>query len=153
MSQIQCPNCGGFKTKSKKEDMKEEMPITREDQRRVMAWLALITIIAFLGVTAAQGVKQGTLAALIALVGFGFIYLYETDGGTRKVQKVGKGFLHTCMLCGYKWWWNPGDPKPQVTVRPELIQKGAQRLEEEKEKERKRQEIAAHYLHQHRKKK
>lgn len=36
-----------------------------------------------------------------------------------------------CDLCGYKWKWTPGDPLMPVNVRPDLIAKGAARLEEE----------------------
>jgi hypothetical protein len=34
-------------------------------------------------------------------------------------------------LCGYRWHLDPGNPPPQVQVRPDLIARGAQRLEEQ----------------------
>jgi hypothetical protein len=38
-----------------------------------------------------------------------------------------------CALCGYSWSWAEGEPLPPVTVRPDLISKGSQRLQEEED--------------------
>ena len=42
----------------------------------------------------------------------------------------------TCSLCGYIWEERSGDVPPTVTVRPELIQRGAEKLEEEARRRR-----------------
>lgn len=42
-------------------------------------------------------------------------------------------YERTCLLCGYEWLWEPGEPQPKVHVRPDLIQLGAQRLAKEED--------------------
>ena len=41
---------------------------------------------------------------------------------------------YRCDLCGYQWHWKPGTPYPAVSVRPDLIAKGEQKLREEEQR-------------------
>lgn len=61
---------------------------------------------------------------------------------------------YRCNLCGYIWEQKPGE-KLDVTVRPDLIAKGEQKLreEEEKRKELARHAAAHHWRQQQQKKK
>jgi len=52
------------------------------------------------------------------------------------VKKIATRYWYRCYLCGYEWSWRSDEPKPQVTIRPDLIAKGEQRLEEERKKRR-----------------
>lgn len=70
-----------------------------------------------------------------------FIYMMASKKRTN-VQQDDPAILsydHTCQICGYKWNWVVGTPKPEVQVRPDFIQKAAERLEEE-ERQRRRQQ-------------
>jgi hypothetical protein len=60
-----------------------------------------------------------------------------------RMKKAGEYHQFNCLLCGYRWEWREGEPWPEVQVRPELIARGTQKLEEEEE-ERKRQEALYH---------
>jgi predicted RNA-binding Zn-ribbon protein involved in translation (DUF1610 family) len=40
-------------------------------------------------------------------------------------------FSYMCNLCGFAWAWQEGTPWPVSQVRPDLIQKGAKKLEED----------------------
>lgn len=62
--------------------------------------------------------------------------------GRRATTKT-KTYTYLCHLCGYQWVWQSDQPWPQVNVRPDLIAKGEQKLEEEAAAQRKRDEEAA----------
>jgi len=57
-------------------------------------------------------------------------------------------YHYYCLLCGYRW---TEPPKPEVTVRPDLIAAGNQRLEQEAAK-RKADEEAWWWYEQQKKK-
>jgi len=48
------------------------------------------------------------------------------------VEVIGMKYFYYCVLCGYRWTWQTDQPKPQVIVRPDLVQLGAQKLEEDR---------------------
>jgi hypothetical protein len=52
---------------------------------------------------------------------------------------VARLYRYLCHLCGYRWTWRTGTPYPPVTVRPDLIAKGEQKLQEEEAARRWRQ--------------
>jgi hypothetical protein len=153
-NQVKCPNCGGYKITSQKTPIKQKIALS-ESERRAMRILGLIIFVPMLGLS--------ILACLVATV-FGSDLGTSLSGGfytfctiiivaslagllgslfQSNVTKV-VGHLHhfTCILCGYRWDWQEGQPWPKVHVDPDLIAKGEQRLAEE---ERRRQEEAALY--------
>jgi hypothetical protein len=69
----------------------------------------------------------------------------------RNVKVVGTIYHYTCSLCGYKWPWRTGEPLPPVQIRPDLIAKGEERLEQERRQWE--DAAAAHYLWQQQHKK
>jgi len=64
---------------------------------------------------------------------------YKTTFRKVKDKTVGVRYRSSCQLCGYQWYWKLGDSRSEVNVRPDLIGKGAQKLEEE----RQQKELAA----------
>lgn len=75
-------------------------------------------------------------AWLSGIVG-GLLFTYW---GSRRIraQRLRYNLAHPrwrlhCLICGYKWSWEPGDPWPEATVDPDLIAKGNARLEQEEE--------------------
>jgi hypothetical protein len=65
---------------------------------------------------------------------------------TEKAQ-IGMLYNYECRLCGYEWEWRSNTPRPVAIVRPELIARGAQKLEEDE----KAAAAAAWWLEQQRK--
>ena len=158
--QVQCPNCGGYKVST------ETKTIGRKSGNELPGcggffllfllsaggWLGLVMFInamnnpflnnafvmGFFGI-AALGGPIFTVLFIWALL----IYL--------KVEKIEK-YYYTCLLCGYKWSRREDEPLPPVTVRPDLIIKGEQKLEEEERERRRRDEEAAAWAHYQRQK-
>ena len=70
------------------------------------------------------------LAAWVAW-GVGGIWLIHvrTPPNTFKVDR------YFCELCGFEFWVRRDRPPPTANVRPDLIEKGYQRLKEKEEEE------------------
>jgi hypothetical protein len=106
--QVECPKCGGFKV--------FEEPIIQNA--------------AYVG----SGCKNQFRAAMVVIItlGFGLLSSNVRKGLMGKphelVRKMATGYNYCCRLCGYRWTWMIGTPKPEVTARPDLIRKGAPRL-------------------------
>lgn len=136
-NQAQCPNCGGYKISSTTIDIKQKMPKSTSKYLKDVFW-ALVLLV-FLGFVDSQlGSPCSGIAFIVLLV----VLFQRTE-----MKKIGEYFNFTCLLCGYRWEWREGQPWPKVKVNPDLIAKGAQKLEEEAreaEEERKRQEALYH---------
>jgi rubredoxin len=150
LDQVQCPNCGGFRVA----DDKKTYPIygDRIPFRKSIPSLVLTVITLVVGILILRDPPPGEFfgndfidlgVMLVSFSGFvliGYIYVGLT-GGARKVDRLVTEHRYTCSLCGYAWEWSPGDPWPKVTVRPDLIAKGANRLRKEDQSNRE----AAHW--------
>lgn len=51
-----------------------------------------------------------------------------SDG--RRMVRGSTVYSYSCILCGYSWFWDHTKPYPSVTVRPDVIEAGAKRIEE-----------------------
>jgi hypothetical protein len=99
---MQCPNCGGFKVKVSK-------PLSSiEKVGLIMLWASIIVLT--LGI--------GILVLIPWLI-------------SRRRSKGDLSWRCNCQLCNHKWQWTPGQPLPEVTVRPDLIAAGEKRLRKE----------------------
>ena len=141
MTQAQCPNCGGFKVSENPIRVKEKLnarPLTRREKFfwDNLAWIGTIAALTIIGIP---------LFIVIVLI---FRTRFKT------VQRV-TGASYNCSICGYTWTRNVGDPFPSVTVRPDLISAGEQRLQEEEHRRQQQQQRdaeAAYWLSQQNKK-
>lgn len=129
--QVQCPHCGGYKVST------ETVLIDRKSGQRVQSGCGFL-IFVFLGLFVALFLLVASDAALLSWLGVGsalillpFAILDEAH--YRKADKIDK-YFHTCQLCGYEWRRRADEPLPQVTEGPDLVAKGAQRLEEERQR-------------------
>jgi hypothetical protein len=150
LGQVQCPNCGGYKTEVM--DVRSigdfEGVLSKELPQPIgcLAFLVGLGLIAILGLgwywwlfsALASGNILNILMPLIAGVSVlvGSILALRWLNG--QYHEVAKEYSYKCHLCGYEWMWRSDKPKPRVTVRPDLIVKGAQKLEEEREREEER---------------
>jgi hypothetical protein len=123
--QVQCPNCGGYRVYQQVASSHLETHTRRSNLgARVFAGvLTFYSVGLFL-------LDKGTRDALV-------------KGEEQETTKVADSYQNSCLLCGYLWVWTVGDPLPQVQVRPDLIAVGEQRLREEAERLRQRQQDAA----------
>lgn len=127
--QVQCPNCGGYRISfsqiTEKLSTKEYKPIS---QLLLWGWrfcfvvTCVITFGLYLLVLLIPDIRRLTFSGL-----------WPT---TTKVV----GFNYACALCNYCWSWMIGAPKSEVHIRPDLILKGAQKLQEEEEERRRQQD-------------
>ena len=137
--QVQCPNCGGFKVSV------ETTIIDRSSGKRVAgtgcfgwALISLILIGAFGYMLTGEGRGPTLLSIVSGIVGILFaIFLISiavrSNAEASKADKIEK-YDYVCSLCGYKWSRREDEPIPPVEVRPDLIAKGEQKLEEERKR-------------------
>jgi len=112
MSKVQCPNCGGYKS-SKAEG----------DSRPVVLLLVLLLLLTPM-LTEPVGIP---IYVMLCVAVFTFAW-------SRRPPRD----LYTCDICGYEWKLVIGEPGPEVQSRPDLIQKGEQRLQEQEDERRRR---------------
>jgi hypothetical protein len=123
ISQVQCPNCGGYK-------------ISEEDNKGCASQFLFHIILTII-----------TTGIWIIV----WLIIAAVESFKRKPDPT--IHRYTCQLCGYAWTWKEGTPYPKIKVNPELVELGAKKLKEDEEAERRRQEEAAfHYLSQQGKK-
>lgn len=151
---MQCPNCGGFKTRRRRLSVDPRtgsegfgcgfviiLPPAFAIFAAVLAWVAAGKTPCS-EVNCMMGNPQYEPSWLIPMaagfvigevVGFILMYLGELK---RVPAEAGE-----CDLCGYKWVQRLDRPPPKATVRPDLIAKGAERLRREREKEEERRRL------------
>ena len=128
-SQVQCPNCGGYKATSAK--LMQQSPVSSSQRiRNIIIYLVLLGL-SIVGVIFFPGLGRSIcgFSAVVFLVVF-LTYLFRSNITIARV--VPNAYQFTCTICGYRWEWREGQPWPDVHVRPDLIVKGEQRLEEER---------------------
>ncbi len=126
MAQLQCPNCGGYKTH-----------FAFDGSSYVMASalgraVTLILAVGGLGLTIAGfGSSSGSLILLGIVLGvLGLIGLARVDGFLS--QRFTNKNSVTCDLCEFRWDERAIDRSKPIQIRRDLIEKGEQRLEEER---------------------
>jgi hypothetical protein len=167
MAQVQCPNDGGYKVSTEIVYLDPKTGRELYDPSGCI-WLFFVgtvgIILALGGVVVAliedhEVTFENIFATIVCLIFCalaaitGLIHYARESSYYKKVNKIIK-YKHECLLCGYKWERREDEPLPEVHVRPDLIAKGAQRLEEEATERRRQEEAAAHaFLEQQRRKK
>ncbi|MCA9993381.1 MAG: hypothetical protein KDE29_20490 [Anaerolineales bacterium] len=110
MENAQCPNCGGYRVRN-----------LGDGSSNVKTWL-------FVGSLVGACFTFG-LSLLLLPVAF-----FWEDSKPREDGSI----QYSCELCGYRWLHIPGTPWPAVTVHPEVIRIGAEKLRQEEEERRRR---------------
>jgi len=178
--QVQCPNCGGFRTRTISKDSiyapgKTRPPTLGVKLGRigcilftalVSSYIALgifltLTLGRYIGPTSEEGMRVfsvimfGIPLTVALLVGVAMWRRVMPSPMRVQGPFIGTMYNYECYLCGYKWSWRTGTPKPQVHLRPDLIAAGNQRLEEERRRQAEQAEAAAAawWLQQQQKKK
>jgi hypothetical protein len=175
---VQCPNCGGYKV-SLLDTIKETYKQPEKYRAYgCYSWVAgvigfMLVIFAFLFVASLiDGAisliigESGSLCVPLAIIPSIIVAIpaaifmgkrdrksalaREAKGEVVQITKEAIiGYRYSCYICGNRWQWNVGTPLPRVTLRPDLIQKGEQRLEEERRKQE--EDAAALYYLTHKK--
>jgi hypothetical protein len=149
--QIQCPNCGGFKTKYMPKDItgsQEKVAEQLPKSNGLLVFAAVLQCLMFLAcaVTALMAAMNLTInkedvPSALAVLAFGMIFsaisfmvtirkLIHSRGSQNEHVATTRHF-YECRICGYKWDWSAGEPVPEVTRRPELIEQGSRLLSAE----------------------
>ena len=128
-NQVQCPNCGGYKITGSQ--ITEKLP--KKEYRSISPLLLWGWRLCFVVATFT------TFGVYLLVLLIPDIRRLTFSGLWPTITKV-VGFNHICMLCNYRWSWMIGTPKPEVHVRPDLMMKGAQKLQEEEEERRRQQD-------------
>lgn len=144
MSQVQCPNCGGYRasTATTSVDTKSGAPLL---SCGAYAFLIIVILALFLvGIYGGLGGSDPISICGLPAGVFLTVVLIRYSIKTRKVQKTTR-FSHKCDLCGYEWHRLEGEPLPPVRVNPSLIAQGEERLRKEDQATRE----AAHWNYWH----
>lgn len=136
-TQVQCPNCGGYRVESvNKVDNKET------NRQHVDVWGTLFVwglIFLFGGIlcpsftelwTGGWDPPNYTTATILTSLGIvGIVVGWRRMNAER--HSLIAHYYHVCWLCGYRWNRRADEPLPEVSIRPDLIAKGEERLREE----------------------
>jgi len=135
-NQVQCPNCGGYKTTSETTPITQKVSLSssqRKEQRKTgLTCLSLLVGFTFIISLLVGDWGIFTLIAAMVIVGVPIVLLIESfQRNPMTTKTVGYVYHSTCLICGFHWDWREGQEKPEVHVRPDLIARGEQRLREE----------------------
>jgi hypothetical protein len=135
MSQVQCPNCGGFRASRR----------TRFNYGCYGCALPLFLIAGLLmcwgtgDVLLSGDLNQLSIPSIFA--GVAFILAAVLAAIVISISNWNYSRTHyKCLLCGYRWEQLAGQPAPEIHVRPDLIEMGTKRLKEEEEARRREEE-------------
>lgn len=149
MGQVQCPNCGGWDVGYDSGDPERPKGLGGKILLIVVWWAPVLSVLSLYVLDVFLGPFVGDNLALLLIgttTGFFFLLLLVELMRRRAFIRSHprREPKYTCRLCKYQWTQNPGEPPPEVQVRPDLIRLGRQRLDEEErrrqEEERRRQE-------------
>ncbi|MDP2673647.1 MAG: hypothetical protein Q8Q00_01930 [Dehalococcoidia bacterium] len=142
MAQIQCCNCGGYKT-SWVSSRYFELKTGREGTPRGN-WPWAAYTLWFLGalvvaIPVTVGLAQGDPSSfggllVLALWSAPFLAIAYWNETKPRKEMLREECGYSCDICGYTWTSGQGEPAANITVRPDLIAKGNQLLEEEEER-------------------
>jgi hypothetical protein len=128
-SQVQCPNCGGYRVASW---AVKEWPIVGSAYQGVLILMVdlcfIVFAFAFYNNRNPGGLFWFFLITSFLLFSYALLCFFT--------PAIGHTF--ECLLCGKRWYLRLGEPSPGATVRPDLIARGEQRLREEEEEPRRR---------------
>ena len=142
-NQVQCPNCGGYRVATETKVIDVERGTTIDFGGAF--WFFLV-----MGIVGVVGGTSGVIdvvfygksleysgVQLCILLPTGLLFTIPLIAMIVRYHKnpMAERYYHTCWLCGYKWNRGSGEPLPKVTLRPDLITKGEQRLEEARQAE------------------
>ncbi len=136
MEQVQCPNCGGYKVYSG--PRYQNIPLSGSHQflnnllgilcvYAVSATIAGITMSILLAVPPGPG----PLATFLLFSGAGILVGAFVIGIIMQSQRASPvliGYDNLCNICGYKWYWQIGTPKPTVKIEKDLLKMGDELL-------------------------
>jgi hypothetical protein len=144
-NQVQCPNCGSYKVVTK---LTRVNPISHQALPKINGsyWFGIFVASCLFTILGFVSFAFRILGGLI-LIGGVFFAFWSLS------KKAIIRYDNSCILCGYKWNRLQNEPEPPVTIRPDLIQKGAeeQKRQQEAAEQASRDAAAAAYLQQQRK--
>lgn len=141
-NQVQCPNCGGYRVETVN---KADNKVTNREHTDFWFYILIgggislaAAIIFVWGIYDSfhRWRSHPVIAAEVVIpIVLTLIGLLAMNAGWRHSKADQKNLIlhyyHTCWLCGYRWNRRADEPLPEVRIRPDLIAKGEQRLQEE----------------------
>jgi hypothetical protein len=140
-NQEQCPNCGGYKIDRSIKRIDPKTGKQYESRFRDIMWIPISALLILCFYTFIPNPIYSCGFAALVIAASIIVSKRSIEAHTYPL------YSYYCNLCGYRWEWHEGQPWPKVKVNPDLMARGAQKLEEEAreaEEERKRQEALYH---------
>jgi hypothetical protein len=144
MEQVQCPSCGGYKV------ITTPVQIEQNSEQRRLPQNPLLSLIGIVGVLCGfilipigfiAGVMGNGIILFIGIIGFvlSLVVALAVKSTIPKSILVTLSYSNVCKICGYRWNWVVGTPRPEVKVNPHLIRQGGEHLKEQERQSRKAQ--------------
>jgi len=126
-NQVQCPNCGGYKTDVEK--VESIGAYTKGTPGRncllILLYIFIITpIFAFLAIVVIA------LFIMIITIPLGILLWEGMQSVLESILDAVKGdkehikkYWLKCEICGYSWVWRTDEPYPSIQIRPEFLVK------------------------------
>ena len=132
-TQVQCPNCGGCRVETvNKVDNKETNRQHVDVWGSIFVWGLMFFFVGIICSSYTASTWEPNYTTAIIFTSLGVLAIIV---GWRRMNaerhKLIAHYYHVCWLCGYRWNRRADEPLPEVSVRPDLIAKGEQRLREE----------------------
>jgi hypothetical protein len=131
-NQVQCPNCGSYKVTTKIRKVSpisgKEYPADIDKSRRLLWFAVIFGFLWFLGWVFNGPNWEMALLGLF-MVGAGIFLL----SWYRVRKDAVNRYYHHCELCGNNWNHMENEPGPPITIRPDLIEKGAEEQKRQQE--------------------
>ncbi|HLZ80886.1 MAG TPA: hypothetical protein VKP04_04580 [Ktedonobacteraceae bacterium] len=121
----ECPNCGGYRVSEETSYISKGYETSESAYYRSVIFIGLLAIgLIIWGVTQISNTTISGIALI--LIGITLVFLIPVQ--LRKYWSLPVRYKFKCVLCGYSWKMDEGEAQPEVTVRPELIAKGEDRI-------------------------
>jgi rubredoxin len=126
-NQVQCPNCGGYKTDVEKVESIGAYTKDTPARNLLAAILGL-----FIGLPIMLVLVCAAIAFFIMIITIPLgIVLWRVaqllpeyiTNAIKGYKEHAKQYWYKCEICGYSWVWREGQPLPKVNVRPEFLAK------------------------------
>lgn len=137
--QVQCPNCGGYKVRvddvqssGQWEGTGKAIPLKKTGC--LFSFTLILFGLFFVYLSLGENPNWVLMAIGAILIGGG-LYVFNLLRIARgDYVEQAKKYSYHCYLCGYQWTWRTDEPLPKGNIRPDLITKGEQKLEEERKR-------------------
>jgi rubredoxin len=115
--QVQCPNCGQYKTVAKQRFYSNRLAVITQNRLFIglmgLASIFLFGPLAFKLFDILLGPASSNLSFCLAVLAGFSMWVGFSFWSTQLQRKAIRVHRYTCRVCGYRWNWREGTPFPR----------------------------------------